>query len=239
MASTYETGFSLSCPVNDIHDAQRFLSSDDMTEQLSDELRDVVILIRWKLTSEVEGMVRVVASRDLTGPERNELTSFIANQNEGGLGERFEQQPFARWGVDGVASFDWKTNSYFLRAEGADQAGEQTPLFTLPQPGENWLIETARYGAQFCSVGLHPSFEALGLMFLFTKPDGQLEGLEIGSSAVTNPRRVPPPLRGGQKCSNRRDDVHGDGMRCIRTSEHKAGHCIWTSDQLKAEVSDV
>lgn len=134
MYHIYTTRFHLDAPVTDIEDAQAYLSEDDMTQYVDvkaddgSELSDVIESVEWELTSEESGDIDVTATRELSQSELDRMSEWIGGQNSDGLGESFEQQPFANYeeesdyddyddyddGAYVMASFDWRTNDYKL-----------------------------------------------------------------------------------------------------------------------------
>lgn len=91
----YETGFHLEAPVNDFEAAQAYLSDDDMTQYIPDELKDVVKDVKWELDDEESGHISFKTTRELTAEESKKMSDWIDGQNSDGLGEGFEQQDFA------------------------------------------------------------------------------------------------------------------------------------------------
>ena len=96
---TYRTNFHLNVPVNDYEKAKAYLEEDDMVQyfkdRANDELRNKVISIDWVLEDDESGYIQVVTNSVLTDEEQKEISDWIAGQNSDGLGEGFEQQPFA------------------------------------------------------------------------------------------------------------------------------------------------
>ncbi len=123
MTSTYTTSGTLTNPVNDLDSARAYLAEDDMTQYAPAGLP--IHDVRWDLLDEGSWKVTVVTDRELTEAESAEISEWISGQNSDGLGEGFEQQPFAehceydRWGnMDEdsyvMSSFDWETNDCTL-----------------------------------------------------------------------------------------------------------------------------
>lgn len=126
MTSMYRTRGKLTNPVTDLSLARAYLEQDDMTKYVGTwgdtvAIKDVVFDINWGLEDEETWQVTVVTTRPLTDAESAALSEWISGQNSDGLGEGFEQQPFAetfdrdQWGdIDEdsyqMASFDWETN---------------------------------------------------------------------------------------------------------------------------------
>lgn len=91
----YVSAFRLEAPVNDYDEAQAYLQSDDMTQYVPEELKDVITSAQWELEDEEQGFVNIRTNRELTPEEKKSLRDWIDGQNSDGLGEGFEQQPFA------------------------------------------------------------------------------------------------------------------------------------------------
>lgn len=128
--TVYTTSGVLKHPVNDIGEANAYLQEDAMAKYLDPDLSNVVEFVEWSLTDEQSWKVTVVANRDLTTEESERMSDWISGQNSDGLGEGFEQQPFAEV-VDeymddddegllcdyDMASFDWEDNPCTLTKE--------------------------------------------------------------------------------------------------------------------------
>lgn len=122
----YQTNFKLAYPVRDMDAANTYLSEDDMTEILvghHPELDGVVSNIEWILDDDESGHIDLETTRSLTDVELTMISEWVEGQNADGLGEGFEQQPFANYRVEEdpygleedewvMASFDWESNSY-------------------------------------------------------------------------------------------------------------------------------
>ena len=130
-SAKYKTKFNLISNVNDLNAAQEYLSRNDMTQYLPDNLKEKVENIQWKLTSDNDGEIIVTTNNELTDNESQQLSEWISGQNSDGLGEGFEQQDFA-WAEEDcycdedycecedygtMASFDWTTNPYKLKKQ--------------------------------------------------------------------------------------------------------------------------
>lgn len=133
---TYTTRFSLEFPVNDIQAAQDYLTSDDMTGYLRDDIefsksRDAcprglepedICHIEWTLKSDDHGSIILKTAKLMSDDELNYISEWVSGQNSDGLGEGFEQQDFAyiedEYGNDydvKTSSFDWRYNKYEFR----------------------------------------------------------------------------------------------------------------------------
>lgn len=94
-----------------LDDASKYLSEDDMTQYIPEELKGVVTFVLWVLDDIDEVHVDVYANRELTDEERKAMTSWIEGQNSDGLGEGFEQQSFAEAYFDpdtGDGPYTWQ-----------------------------------------------------------------------------------------------------------------------------------
>ena len=140
----YRTPFHLADCVNDFYAAQEYLTEDDMTEYLKESLddsctyfelpmahlKDKVKHIEWHLTSGNEGYIELTATEEIPQVELDQISEWVSGQCSDGLGESFEQQPFANWVEDEfydednmdycaedyivMCSFDWQTNKYIF-----------------------------------------------------------------------------------------------------------------------------
>jgi hypothetical protein len=125
MTTTYRATGRLTHPVSDLAAARRFLRCEEtgMTVHIWQDRRDGVHRVSWDLLDEQTWEVTLVADRDLPDEQLRLLSEWISGQNSDGLGEGFEQQPFAEhgspddwYGEDGeiedmqMSSFDWETN---------------------------------------------------------------------------------------------------------------------------------
>ena len=138
----YRTPFRLVDCVTDLDAAQEYLTEDDMTEYLKEDLddsctyfklpmahlRDKIEHIEWHLTSENEGYIELITSEEIPQSELDQISEWVSGQCSDGLGEGFEQQDFANYENPDwcgnrydegdcedmwvMASFDWQTNEY-------------------------------------------------------------------------------------------------------------------------------
>ena len=135
----YRTLFELEYPVTDMDRANAYLKEDDMRVYLvndSDEaaaLKDKVTKIEWTLDDLQSGHIDLETTTALSSDELTLISDWVSGQNSDGLGEGFEQQPFASYYCDPytgepiesfyyldedeepdhvMASFDWETNNY-------------------------------------------------------------------------------------------------------------------------------
>lgn len=100
--TVYRATGSLTGTVNDMAAAQAYLQEDAMVKYVSSnaDLEGTLVWIAWNLTDESSWAVTAVTTRDLTEDELKRLSSEVSGQNSDGLGEGFEQQPFAEEGSE-------------------------------------------------------------------------------------------------------------------------------------------
>lgn len=151
---TYETKFNLTNPVNDFDAASDYLSEDDMTEYLKDDIEyesgrgncdidpETIEHIEWILKDDQSGKVVLDTTSELTDPQLKYISQWVSGQCSDGIGEGFEQQSFAEiydvdeWGdpIDDtydMASFDWETNNYpfkLVKTQESKIYEEEAPL---------------------------------------------------------------------------------------------------------------
>lgn len=128
----YETKFELTDYVNDFKAAQDYLKEENMSVYLRDHLQnsdrdfsDAISSIDWILQDEISGVIKLTTNRELSMQELSDVSEWVVGQNADGLGEGFEQQPFANYEDPNydyeeeeeepfvvMASFDWEHNPY-------------------------------------------------------------------------------------------------------------------------------
>lgn len=131
MTAVYKTMGGLTHPVSDLTAAREFLREHgEGIEQYiyPDEAKPHVHSVTWDLLNDHEWEVTLIADEYLSAAQLELLSGWISGQNSDGLGEGFEQQPFAEheneeWDVDDeeepeivMSSFDWETNPCTLTA---------------------------------------------------------------------------------------------------------------------------
>ena len=105
MGYLYHTPFTLELPVHDKKAANAYLQDDDMAEYLRDHLDreqsslkpEEVLRADWRMETDQAGDIQIEVTRPLTETECVQISGWIQGQNSDGLGEGFEQQPFAEW----------------------------------------------------------------------------------------------------------------------------------------------
>lgn len=142
----YRTDFKLDYPVNDFEAARDYLHDDDMAAYLREDLVEgnrpavaqSLVSVSFDLDDEQHGHVSVVMDMALSASDSAYISEWIKGQASDGLGEGFEQRPFAQcWVNEGemeeeyddedeayheveaepvyeMCSFDWETNNYGL-----------------------------------------------------------------------------------------------------------------------------
>ena len=135
----YQTSFFLTTDVLDVAEAQAYLSEDDMTEILKERYPDLaadVTSIQWVLTDSDCGYVELETNRSLTDAELARISEWVSGQNSDGIGEGFEQQPFA-WYPDAddayddtyvMASFDHSSNDYIFAPVSSETMSQDADL---------------------------------------------------------------------------------------------------------------
>ena len=153
---TYETKFRLTNPVNDFDAAQEYLSEDDMAEYLRDDLEyrkagldlDEIVSVDWILDrgTEQSGVIRLVTKSELSKNMLATISDWVRGQCSDGLGEGFEQQPFAEITDEDdpdfydMASFDWETNTYPFKLVSANEGNKKTGA-CLTEKVQNSVME--------------------------------------------------------------------------------------------------
>ena len=160
----YQTDFSLVRPVNDFDKAYDYLKDDDMAHYLKSSIdyekdkcedfglySDDILSVEWELEDADSGVINVVTRNELSPQASEYISDWIHGQCSDGLGEGFEQQPFAEfydedeWGDPDpdtyeMASFDWETNKYPLHLTHASESRETACNTHLTESGEKHLV---------------------------------------------------------------------------------------------------
>ncbi len=160
----YKTNFKLDYPVLDVREAEEYLQEDDMTKYLIDDLQnyrkvaqeevDKVEDIYWTMTSDSTGSIVLTANDKLLPDTLAKISEWVSGQCSDGLGEGFEQQPFASYDdpdggyyddddeyVDNsycMASFDWQTNDYKFTQVA-------NPRQRLPESKSNYILKSEEF----------------------------------------------------------------------------------------------
>lgn len=96
----YTTNFNLTDEIyaEFFEDAVSYLIEDDMTQYAPENLKAKIVSVEWVLEELDKGVIVIWTKELLSEEEKNELSDWIAGQCSDGLGEGFEQQPFAEIG---------------------------------------------------------------------------------------------------------------------------------------------
>ena len=97
----YRIKFSVSDPVNDLEEAQNYLTIDDMTKYLLDDIDDrlksIITHIEWVQDKAISGYVELQTTDYLTEEDLNKIKEWIDGQNSDGLGSGYSDQDFANY----------------------------------------------------------------------------------------------------------------------------------------------
>lgn len=97
----YRIKFRLSDPVNNLEEAQSYLSSDNMTTYLIDDVEDrlksVIMKIEWIQDTNTSGYVELQTNDYLSEEDLNWIRDWIDGQNSDGLGSGYSEQDFANY----------------------------------------------------------------------------------------------------------------------------------------------
>lgn len=169
----YVTRFELTNPVNDYDAAADYLR-EPMTEYLINDLdylhlehlQGKIENIEWVLEDEESGYIELTTTEPIAWDDLVKISDWVRGQCSDGLGEGFEQQPFAEvrykdededgylnYDTD-MASFDWRTNKYrFIKVsdsrkvkDGLQTTGYEYDAFNSKQEGENTYLQVAALG---------------------------------------------------------------------------------------------
>lgn len=97
----YRIKFRLSDPVNNLEEAQSYLSSDDMTTYLIDDVEDrlksVITKIEWIQDTDISGYVELRTNDYLNEEDLDWIRDWVDGQNSDGLGSGYSEQDFANY----------------------------------------------------------------------------------------------------------------------------------------------
>ena len=104
----YVANFNLTDEINEelFDDAVSYLIEDDMAQYVPENLKAKIVSVEWVLEELDKGKIVIWANELLSEEEENELSEWIAGQCSDGLGEGFEQQPFAEIGGSDYDYYD-------------------------------------------------------------------------------------------------------------------------------------
>lgn len=97
----YRIKFRLLDPVNDLEEAQSYLSSDDMTTYLIDDaedrLKSIITKIEWIQDTNISGYIELQTNNHLSEEDLDWIRDWIDGQNSDGLGSGYSEQDFANY----------------------------------------------------------------------------------------------------------------------------------------------
>ena len=104
----YVANFNLTDEINEelFDDAVSYLIEDDMAQYVPENLKAKIVSVEWVLEELDKGKIVIWANELLSEEEEDELSKWIAGQCSDGLGEGFEQQPFAEIGGSDYDYYD-------------------------------------------------------------------------------------------------------------------------------------
>ena len=104
----YVTNFNLTDEIyaEFFEDAVSYLIEDDMTQYVPENVKAKIVSVEWVLEEVDKGVIVIWTSELLSEEEEDELSEWIAGQCSDGLGEGFEQQPFAEIGGSDYDYYD-------------------------------------------------------------------------------------------------------------------------------------
>ena len=130
----YRTYFKLLYDVNNFEEAKAFLKNKTMKlymkgdSRISKDVYTSIETIQWILKDTDNGIIDLRTTKELSKDELENISDWVCGQCSDGIGEAFEQQPFAHYEEENfnfnedddyddednyvMASFDWKTNNY-------------------------------------------------------------------------------------------------------------------------------
>ena len=96
----YSTNFNLTDEIyiEFFEDAVSYLIEDNMAQYVPCYLKAKIVSVEWVLEERDEGVIVIWTKELLSEEEKDELSEWIAGQCSDGLGEGFEQEPFAEIG---------------------------------------------------------------------------------------------------------------------------------------------
>lgn len=99
----YEHVFLLEASVTDFDEAEEYLNEDRMINYLKSDtslpevMRNSINSVEWHMNGMQSVRVSVITDREMSNCELESLMEWVNGQNVDGLGEGFEQQPFANY----------------------------------------------------------------------------------------------------------------------------------------------
>jgi len=106
----YRIKFRLSDPVNNLEEAQSYLSSDDMTTYLIDDVEDrlksVITKIEWIQDTDISGCVELRTNDYLNEEDLDWIRDWVDGQNSDGLGSGYSEQDFANYETTSIREIE-------------------------------------------------------------------------------------------------------------------------------------
>ena len=106
----YRIKFRLSDPVNNLEEAQSYLSSDDMTTYLIDDVEDrlksVITKIEWIQDTDISGYVELRTNDYLNEEDLDWIRDWVDGQNSDGLGSGYSEQDFANYETTSIREIE-------------------------------------------------------------------------------------------------------------------------------------
>lgn len=106
----YRIKFRLSDPVNNLEEAQSYLSSDDMTvyliDDVEDRLKSVITKIEWIQNTNISGYVELQTNDYLSEEDLDWIRDWIDGQNSDGLGSGYSEQDFANYETTSIREIE-------------------------------------------------------------------------------------------------------------------------------------
>ncbi len=106
----YRIKFRLSDPVNNLEEAQSYLSSDDMTTYLIDDVEDrlksVITKIEWIQDTDISGYVELQTNDYLNEEDLDWVRDWVDGQNSDGLGSGYSEQDFANYETTSIREIE-------------------------------------------------------------------------------------------------------------------------------------
>ena len=106
----YRIKFRLSDQVNNLEEAQSYLSSDDMTTYLIDDVEDrlksVITKIEWIQDTDISGYVELRTNDYLNEEDLDWIRDWVDGQNSDGLGSGYSEQDFANYETTSIREIE-------------------------------------------------------------------------------------------------------------------------------------
>ena len=106
----YRIKFRLSDQVNNLEEAQSYLSSDDLTTYLIDDVEDrlksVITKIEWIQDTDISGYVELRTNDYLNEEDLDWIRDWVDGQNSDGLGSGYSEQDFANYETTSIREIE-------------------------------------------------------------------------------------------------------------------------------------